>query len=249
MNLAKLMNQAQQMRTELAAKQEADAQQTVESTVGGEKVAVVDPSGDLLSRMSPNENILDYKRHQIETKTIPQNQQWLFWPLPLTQSEVYWRGFIKGFFDQDGVNVLREFYSPEDVELITTFGRWLNALHYGYDKSSDERMVIKPENEIEEHFALVSHGRKTPLHHFEKVWLSFHADQEFLRLVKSEKYGDSPWSHILSEYLKHSNRGNQAAKKWVEDHGGRDEILAQIRDSSIHEGMLGVYYHDKQVRG
>lgn len=50
MNIAKLMKQAQQMQSGLAAKQEELAQQTVEASVGGGKVTVTaNCAGDVLS--------------------------------------------------------------------------------------------------------------------------------------------------------------------------------------------------------
>lgn len=50
MNIQKLMKQAQQMQAGLAAKQEELALQTVESSVGGDKVKVIATcAGDVLS--------------------------------------------------------------------------------------------------------------------------------------------------------------------------------------------------------
>jgi len=56
MNIAKLMKQAQQMQAGLAAKQEELAIQTVEASVGGDKVHVIATcSGDVLSiRIDPS---------------------------------------------------------------------------------------------------------------------------------------------------------------------------------------------------
>ena len=50
MNITKLMKQAQQMQAGLAAKQEQLAKETVESSVGGDKVKVTaNCAGDVLS--------------------------------------------------------------------------------------------------------------------------------------------------------------------------------------------------------
>ncbi|MDX1681454.1 MAG: YbaB/EbfC family nucleoid-associated protein [Akkermansiaceae bacterium] len=50
MNIQKLMKQAQQMQAGMAAKQEELAQQTVEASVGGDKVTVTaNCAGDVLS--------------------------------------------------------------------------------------------------------------------------------------------------------------------------------------------------------
>lgn len=212
------------------------------------KQIVLDPSCDPFSHISPNEDILDYKRHQIETKSFPQSEYWLFESLPATTS--LWGTFKNDLLDQQGVNVLRKFYSPENVKLLTLFGRWLNALHDGYDKPLDERMVIKPKNDIEEHFALVSHGRKNPKYYFEKVWLSFHANRDFLMLTKHEKYGDCSWAPVLAGFLRLADRGDQNAQHWLENNGGRDCVLAQIKlNQSQNEGLLGIYYYNKEVRG
>ena len=56
MNIAKLMKHAQQMQAGLAAKQEELAIQTVEASVGGDKVHVIATcSGDVLSiRIDPS---------------------------------------------------------------------------------------------------------------------------------------------------------------------------------------------------
>ncbi len=56
MNIAKLMKQAQQMQAGLAAKQEELSIQTVEASVGGDKVHVIATcSGDVLSiRIDPS---------------------------------------------------------------------------------------------------------------------------------------------------------------------------------------------------
>ncbi|HEX5790113.1 MAG TPA: YbaB/EbfC family nucleoid-associated protein [Luteolibacter sp.] len=56
MNIAKLMKQAQQMQAGLAAKQEQLAKETVEASVGGDKVKVVATcTGDVVSiRIDPS---------------------------------------------------------------------------------------------------------------------------------------------------------------------------------------------------
>lgn len=59
MNIAKLMKQAQQMQAGMAAKQEELAKQTVEASVGGEKVKVTaNCAGDVLS-ISIDPSIID----------------------------------------------------------------------------------------------------------------------------------------------------------------------------------------------
>ena len=59
MNIAKLMKQAQQMQAGMAAKQEELAKQTVEASVGGDKVKVTaNCAGDVLS-ISIDPSIID----------------------------------------------------------------------------------------------------------------------------------------------------------------------------------------------
>ncbi len=59
MNISKLMKQAQQMQAGMAAKQEELAKQTVEASVGGDKVKVTaNCAGDVLS-ISIDPSIID----------------------------------------------------------------------------------------------------------------------------------------------------------------------------------------------
>ena len=59
MNIAKLMKQAQQMQAGMAAKQEELAKETVEASVGGDKVKVTaNCAGDVLS-ISIDPSIID----------------------------------------------------------------------------------------------------------------------------------------------------------------------------------------------
>ena len=59
MNIAKLMKQAQQMQAGMAAKQEELANETVEASVGGDKVKVTaNCAGDVLS-ISIDPSIID----------------------------------------------------------------------------------------------------------------------------------------------------------------------------------------------